>query len=92
MLKVAFPELDFANRWCWQNFGPCDGECMQRDSAYPVCDRVEAHSHAGTWTSYFLAKTEYDYGFNEWYFRDSTDRDRFSSNVEGINWGEHYAG
>jgi hypothetical protein len=22
MLKVSFAELDFANRWCWQTFGP----------------------------------------------------------------------
>jgi len=26
VLKVSYPELDFANRWCWQNFGPSDGE------------------------------------------------------------------
>jgi len=28
MLEVAFPELDFANRWCWQRFGPAHGECI----------------------------------------------------------------
>jgi hypothetical protein len=30
MLQVSFPELDFANRWCWQRFGPSDGECTLR--------------------------------------------------------------
>ena len=34
MLKVSFPELDFANRWCWQQFGPRDGKCTQHDSDY----------------------------------------------------------
>ena len=34
MLQVSYPELDFANRWCWQNFGPSDGECDQRYSEY----------------------------------------------------------
>jgi hypothetical protein len=54
MLKVSFPELDFANRWCWQTFGPSDGECTQRFSEYRVCDRTEPHSHVGKWTAGWL--------------------------------------
>lgn len=90
MLKVSFPELDFANRWCWQNFGPCDGECTQRYSEYRVCDRTELHSHVGKWTSHWIVKTDYDFGFNEWYFAVSADRDLFVANVDKINWGEHF--
>lgn len=90
MLKVAFPEMDFANRWCWQNFGPCDGECTQRYSEYRVCDRTEPHSHDGKWTSHFFVKTEYDFGFNEWYFAENKDRDLFVANVYNINWGENF--
>lgn len=90
MLKVSFPELDFANRWCWQNFGPSDGECTQRDSEYRVCDRPETHSHNGKWTSHWFVKTDYDFGFNEWYFAESADRDSFVANVDEIDWGEHY--
>lgn len=90
MLKVSFPEMDFANRWCWQRFGPSDGECTQRYSEYRVCDRTEPHSHAGIWTSHFFVKTHYDFGFNEWYFAESTDRDLFLGNVDKINWGEHF--
>jgi hypothetical protein len=90
MLKVSFAELDFANRWCWQNFGPSDGECRQRDSEYCACDRAEPHSHVGKWTWYFLDKTDYNFGFNEWYFAELADRDLFVANVDTINWGEHY--
>jgi hypothetical protein len=81
---------DFANRWCWQNFGPCDGECTQRYSEYRVCDRSEPHSHVGKWTSHWFVKTDYDFGYNEWYFAENVDRDRFLANVDKINWGEHF--
>ena len=28
ILQVAYPEIDYANRWTWQQFGPRDGECF----------------------------------------------------------------
>src|SRR5262245_1422187 len=59
MLKLSFPELDFADRWCWQNFGPRDGECTQRYSEYRACDRMEPHLHVGKWTSHWFVKTDY---------------------------------
>jgi hypothetical protein len=90
MLKVSFPELDFANRWCWRNFGPCDGECTQRCSEYRICERAGPHLHVGKWASHWFVKTDYDFGFNEWYFAESADRDLFVANVDKINWGEHY--
>jgi len=90
MLEVSYPELDFANRWCWQNFGPGDGECLQRHSEYRVCDLSEPHSHVGKWTSHWFVKTDYDFGFNEWYFAEIADYKQFLANVENINWGEHY--
>jgi hypothetical protein len=90
MLKLSFPELDFAHRWCWHHFGPCDGECTQRYSEYRVCERGDPHSHAGKWTSHWFIKTDYDFGFNEWYFAASADRDLFLANVGQFNWGEHY--
>ena len=89
-MQVSFPEVDFANRWCWQNFGPSDGECFQRYSQYRVCDVAEPHAHAGRWTSHWFVKTDYDFGFNEWYFIDANDLQMFLANVEHINWGERY--
>jgi hypothetical protein len=90
MLQVSYPELDFANRWCWQNLGPGDGVCTQHQSEYRVCDRTDPHSHSGKWMSHWLAKTDYDFGFNEWYFAEPEDQQRFLANVDQINWGEKY--
>ena len=90
-LQVSFAELDFANRWCWQHFGPSDGDCLQRQSDYPACNNLEPHSHTGKWMCYWLAKTDYDFGFCEWYFSEQPDRDFFLAGVGEIHWGEKYA-
>ena len=90
MLQVAFPELDFANRMCWQRYGPSDGDCLQHSSEYCVCSFAEPHSHSGKWTWYWVAKTDYNFGFCEWYFAESGDRDSFLASVDEINWGEKY--
>jgi len=90
MLKVAFPELDFANRWCWQQFGPYHGECQESYSEYRTCRLAEPHSHHGTWAYYFFEKIDYDFGFCEWYFTNRGHFERFLANVENINWGESY--
>ena len=90
MLQVAFPELDFANRWCWNNFGPAEGNCSQKDSRYRVCDVETQHSHAGNWATHWFVKTEYDFGFNEWYFSDRSHFDLFLAFVSEINWGEDF--
>ena len=90
MLQVSFPEMDFANRWCWQHFGPGDGECMQHQSEYRACDLAEPHSHVGKWMCHWFVKTDYNFGFNEWYFAEQGDRECFLANVDEINWGEKY--
>jgi hypothetical protein len=90
MLQVSFPELDFANRLCWQHLGPNEGECNQLSSEYRVCDLTEPHSHDGLWMSHWFEKTAYNFGFNEWYFAKQTDSDWFLASVDKINWGEHY--
>ena len=90
MLQLAFPELDFANRLCWQEFGPADGECTQRFSQYRVCQIDVPHSHSGVWADYWFVKTDYDFGFNEWYFADQSHYDLFLKYVPKINWGESY--
>lgn len=90
MLQVSFAELDFANRWCWQHFGPCEGECLQSHSEYPTCDLKGEHSHTGKWTSHWLVKTDYNFGFNEWYFAEKSACEQFLASVNEINWGENY--
>ena len=77
MLQVDFHEFDFVNRWCWQQFGPCDGECLDRESTCRVCDLTAPHSHTGTWLWHWWVKTGYDFGFNEWYFAEQSHYDLF---------------
>ncbi len=90
MLEVAFPELDFANRWCWQRFGPAHGECHQSQSEYPACAVVLPHCHIGVWTHHWYVKTDYNFGFNEWYFADPSHHQQFLASVPSINWGEKF--
>jgi hypothetical protein len=42
VLEGAYPEHDFATRWCWQNCGECHGECHEMYSEYPGCPLVLA--------------------------------------------------
>lgn len=90
MLEVAFPELDFINRWCWLHFGPMDGECLEKYSEYRSCAEDTPHQHTGKWTSHWFVKTEYDFGFNEWHFSEEADRDLLLTSLPDMNWGEHY--
>ena len=95
VLQVAYPEMDYANRWAWQQFGPRHGECFDvrrgsKPSEYPMCNDPEPHAHQGTWCCWWHMKTDYDFGFCEWYFSNSTDRDRFLAFVPAISWGENY--
>jgi hypothetical protein len=91
VLQLAYPQMDFANQWCWEHFGPEHGECQQRFSEYPVCREPGHHTHEGQWLTHWLAKTDYDFGFNEWYFAQEADRDLFLKFVPNISWGENYS-
>lgn len=91
MLQLAYPEADNAIRWCWEHFGPMNGECFQKYSEYRVCFEVAPHCHTGTWTSHWFVKTEYNFGFLEVYFAQKADWNLFLANLNQINWGENYS-
>lgn len=90
MLQLSFAELDFANRWCWHQFGPPRGECFDTQSEYPTCNIPTPHGHSGIWAHEWLVKTEYNFGFNEWYFSSSDQMEQFLAFVPLINWGDKY--
>jgi hypothetical protein len=90
VLQVAYPELDFANRWCWVQFGAAQGECLNAQSEYPACNLHRPHAHEGKWLSYWLDKVDYDFGYNEWCFTALADLDSFLQFIPHINWGERY--
>lgn len=56
VVKLFYPQLDFAERWCWLTFGECFGECLQRQSEYPSCFEPLPHCHNGRWRARWLAK------------------------------------
>lgn len=102
MLEVAFLEVDYADRWCWQNFGPEHSgpqlwdpkieECLDIHSKYSVCKIPLPHSHVEKrWCNFFFVKTAYDFGFCEWYFANEADHDKFLAFVPSINWGENFS-
>jgi hypothetical protein len=90
VLRLSYPEMDFANRWSWQKFGPPDGECLDSYSEYPTCSEKMSHRHDGKWMSHWLAKTDYNFGYNEWCFELEVDQQRFLEFVPFINWGEKF--
>ena len=90
MLQVSFAELDFANRWCWQRFGPSNGECLEYQPDYRVCELKERHSHRGKWRWHFYEKTICNFGFCQWFFAERADYESFRTNVDEINWGKKY--
>ena len=59
------------------------------EKAY-IEENVLEHGHEGIWSSYWLGKTGYDYGFTEYYFQNESDRDRFLAAVPFFNTGEKY--
>ena len=90
MLELSFAELDYANRWCWQRFGSPRGECFNTQSEYPTCEIQTPHCHSGSWAHEWFVKTEYNSGFNEWYFSSISQLEQFLDFVPLINWGEHF--
>lgn len=90
MLQLSFAELDYANRWCWQHFGPPHRECVDAQSEYVTCHISSSHCHLGTWTHEWYEKTDYNFGFNEWYFSMHTQYEKFQAFIPMINWGERF--
>jgi hypothetical protein len=90
MLLLSYAEVDFVERWCWQHLGPMDGECMQYQSEYRVCQEGANHSHSGKWLRYWHEKIDYNYGYCEYYFSELHDKDAFTMEIPKFNWGENY--
>ena len=44
VVECDFPEWDVANRWCWQNFGPRQGECWGQ-LEYATCPLILPTEH-----------------------------------------------
>lgn len=53
-------------------------------------NEVEEHGHLGIWTTVWLGKTGYDYGFTEFYFLNEADKIKFDETVLILGFGEKY--
>lgn len=42
VLLGSYSDHDFCTRWCWENFGPMQGECHEYQSEFPGCPLVLA--------------------------------------------------
>lgn len=45
---------------------------------------VEEHGHSGKWTTLWLRKTGYDYGFEDYCFQNPEDRDEFVASFASV--------
>ncbi len=90
VVKLFYPQLDFAERQYRHTFGGCFGECLQRQSEYPSCFEPLPHCHNGRWRARRLAKAGYDFGYCEWLFAEEEACRCLAACVPEIGFGEHY--
>lgn len=87
-VKWMYVAMDDALPWCWQVFGPKDGLCVDSECCPLVLaygrEKVKAHSHQGTWTSIWLGKTDYDFGYEKFFFKYEAARDVFEKYFRGF--------
>ena len=92
-LRGDYPSHDEIEAACWDRFGPRDGPCTHYEFTENVRCEITAklrqdnpdwfdvavpdHSHEGVWTTLWLQKTGYDYGYQDYCFSDLADKQRF---------------
>lgn len=90
ILALFYPQMDFADRWCWQQFGSPQGVCSDRYSEYPSCTETGEHQHTGKWQTHWWGKVGYDFGYNEYFFAQQADYEAFCAFIPQICFGELY--
>lgn len=69
--------------WQDKDGGKHDSEYMYYDD-----EKVEDHGHEGTWRTFWLGKTGYDYGFSTYLFSSQADLDSFMAAVPQLEFDE----
>ena len=90
ILALCYPQIDFADRWCNQQFGFSNGECHDSYSEYQICQLDAPHCHLGVWRTKWWEKVGYDYSYNEYFFENKSDFDKFITFLPQICFGENY--
>lgn len=94
VIEGVYEEHDGLSRFCWNEFGPKD--CAKCPGPYYGCnyyplnkedeDEFPPHSHSGNWTSLWLGKFGYDFGYEEYFFRFEVNRDCFLAAVPNLKF------
>jgi hypothetical protein len=92
-IKWGYSDMDVGHCWCWQTFGPKHGKCEEDCGGErlflncPFSGLVKAyHSHVGVWTSVWFGKTDYDFGYEQFFFKHKVDRDMFEFGIRAIDY------
>lgn len=73
--EKAGPRPDRKKKRAWSKWHKISGEVI--DEQFKIIearkDKPEEHSHKGIWTSFFVMKTGYDYGYEDFCFKNQED-------------------
>jgi hypothetical protein len=85
IVQGSYPEVDNANSWCWDHFGPRDGKCeYEHTSEYPGCPLVRA-------TMYIQEGSYKDKEGNEHHWKEKAYKEVPAHEHEGV-WAEYWLG
>jgi len=78
MALLGYDLMDMAKQWCQDQWGP--GGDTYEDRPYQPQE-----NQAFLWLTCWMMKTEYDYGFCEWYFREPSHLEQFVAHIQSCN-------
>ncbi len=67
-----------------------DKDGKKWEHSYKSYQEVEKHSHEGIWTTKWLSKSGYDYGYNEYYFEREQDYKKFTEAIPMFQMSSNY--
>jgi len=86
IVEGEYSELDMAVNWCLTNIGQPDITSTWKCVAQGAGESQEiAGLQNGQWANQWFYKTDYDYGFMEFYFRSPADPARFVEAVPSFS-------
>lgn len=79
----ACPELEMAVTWCLDNIGQRSSE-IGENCNYRRLGEISRKQPGNSWNELWYGKTEYDYGFSEFFFENESDLNAFELQVSNF--------